>query len=204
MSLSSLSSLSIIIPTIDNLLDKDCASISGNGPPLSADNSLWSLAVYEVWDSVYVYRDLKAMIEYLWEEIDCASFYMDFRKETRQKFEHQRLKVTEGVAMLYMSGEENKAYNLLPMLNILVGSSQKYDDMYSKVCEMYEEIYHRILQLQVDIQVCADKEMEFCDFIKEKKLIQAAMKKFKEIGGIEEEMRILNRLMEGVDIELWE
>jgi len=133
-------SLSIIIPTVDNLLDdkddkddKDYSSICRGGSPLSVDNSLWSLAVYEVWDSVYVYRDLKDMIEYLWEEIDCASFYMDFRKKTRERFERQLFKVTEGVSMLYLSGEEGKTYNLLPMLNVLAGSSKKYEDMIRKI-----------------------------------------------------------------------
>ena len=196
-------SLSIVIPTSDILIDKEYATICGNGHPLVRDDSFWSLAFYEVWGSYLLfYRDLKEMIKCLYEDMDCSIFYSDFSKETREKFETERSKITEGVAMLYMVGEEEKAYELIPDLIKLVKITQDYDMLalnVSTMCDMYKEICNHIRQLHVDIQVSSDKT-DLPEFKKEKGLIEVEMNTFKEIGGTVEEMEYFEKLMDGVEM----
>ena len=195
--------LSIVIPTSEILVNKDYAFIEGKGSPLSRDDSFWSLAVYEVWDSKYVYRDLKEMITSLWMDINCAQHYVDFKKETRDKFDKRRLKITAGVSILYLSGEEEKSYKLLPLLGMLLESNKKYNVMFEKigVCDLFSEISNHLIQIQVDIQ-CSSKE-KLQEFKDERDLIFIDIQKFEEIG-ITEEVRRLLRLMKGVDMEIEE
>lgn len=196
-------SLSIVIPTSDILLNKKYSFVSGNGFPLSCDNSYWSLAVYEVWDSDRVYRHLMEMIKSLISDTLIAQHNMDF--ENTQKFFTQRCKISEGLRIYNILAEDD-SFKLIPALKILYDVNQKYDNMLKEVQldKMYEVIYNKIVQLQVDIQTAEEKSSIQKNFFdKEKELAEFMIRNYKEFGGNIHNCETLIRLVEGVDMELY-
>ena len=197
-------SLSIVIPTSDILLEKNYSFVSGNGngSPLSCDNSYWSLAIYEVWDKDRVYRHLMDMIKSLISDTLIAQHNMDFGNT--QKFFIQRCKISEGLRIYNILSEDS--FKLIPALKILYDVNEKYDNMLKQVSldKMYEVIYNKIVQLQVDIQTSEEKSsIQKNLFDQEKGLAEFMIRNFKEFGGSKDNYESLNRLIEGVDMELY-
>jgi hypothetical protein len=200
--MSSQISLSIIIPDEKLSLNKEYATVFGCGSPFqnNLDDSLWSLAIYEVWEAPYIYKHLKFMIEELIYIIKKANEIVDFSTETYKNIGLKLLKIGEGLGegLKISSGFST----IFPLFQELFEINREYNDKFkqAKIIEIYHTIYNNIVQLQVDIETSEKKDIP--EFLIEKDKLIKDINMFKLLGS-KEEIKSLEYLMEGVDIELF-
>ena len=197
-------SLSIVIPDENLSLKKDYITIYGNGSPIfqnNLDNSLWSVAVYEVWQAPYIYLHLKFMMEELICNIKKANKDVDFSIETYKNIGLELMKIGEGFKMLLSEFKYFSA--IFPLFQELFKINQEYNDKFkqAKLTETYQKIYNDIVQLQVDIQTSEKKDIP--EFLIQKEKLSKDINMFKLLGGSKEEIESLYYLMDGINVELF-
>ena len=197
-------SLSIVIPDVSDVsnLSKKYYTICGSGFPLSSeDYSLWSLAVYEVWETNKIYMHLMLKIHELIYDIQKAKQESDFSKETRKNIGIEMIKIGEAVKMFNFIS--NESYKIFHAVVELFETNREYDNKYNQVqlTEIYQKIYNDMVQLQVDIQTSKKKDNP--SFTTEKNKLLENLKMFKFLGGNASEIESLDRLMDGINVELY-
>ena len=118
--------LSIIIPSKDNLITK-CKK-DRNIDDIEIENTLWETAIYEVCDADDVYIELFYNIRKLKQEINVATYEMDFSNATAGALEFKKKKIVEGIQILSKNKYEG-LQGLSEDLSKLLISAQIYVDM---------------------------------------------------------------------------
>jgi hypothetical protein len=200
-------SLSVFIPDENlSLKDKEHVAIHGSGLPVlknKFDDSLWSVAVYEVWQAPCIYIHLKFIIQELIYNIKKANKDDDFSIETYKNIGLELIKIGEGFKMLLSEFDYFSA--IFPLFQELSKTNQDYNEKFNKakLTEIYQKIYKDVVQsrrLQRD-QMCVDiQTSERKDkFLKEKEKLLEEIKIFNILGGSKEEIKSLDYLMDGWD-----
>lgn len=205
-----ISSLSVKIPSSEDLVEKNFYFLQSKENPIVDDNSLWGSAIYEVWHSSHVYYDLYSSIKQYVTEVDCALHYKDFSAKTTKNLEMTKKILLEGVQ--FCGQEKNGLIEpLRDMLDIL----KRYLDAKEiakkeNIMKEVETLSNRIVQLQVDIQVsildfydkCYCQQCDdYAEFFEERSEIRKEMKRLKKNGANKEEMKRLTRLFRGLKME---
>lgn len=205
-----ISSLSVKIPSSEDLVVKNFYFFQSKENPIAEDNSLWGSAIYEVWHSRDVYNDLYSSIKQYVAEVDCALQYKDFSAKTAKELDMTKNILLEGVQFC---GEEKKGLTkpLWDMLDILKRYIEaKEIAKKEKIIVNVETLSNRIIQLQVDIQVsmldffdkCYCQQCDdYAEFFKERSEIRKEMKQLKNNGANKKEMKRLARLLRVLKFE---
>lgn len=102
----------------------------GGYPFLSTDKSFWSLAVYEIWDSQKIQKDLISNIENITTRIQNYRRFQTYSK--KEYIELSEKRIVEGVCILWMRGEYEKAWKMIPLLQKL-SVEIRYFNLESKI-----------------------------------------------------------------------
>lgn len=206
-----ISSLSVKIPSSEDLVEKNFYFLQSKENPIVEDNSLWGSAIYEVWHSRDVYDDLYSSIKQYVAEVDCALHYKDFSAKTTKELDMTKNILLEGVQ--FCGQEKNGLLEpLRNMLDILKRylEAKEITKKEKLIVKEVETLSNRIVQLQVDIQVsmldfsdkCYCQQCDdYAEFFEERSEIRKEMKRLKKNGANKEEMKRLTRLLRGLKME---
>jgi len=134
----------IIIPTEFTISPK---VIHGNGYPLETNKSIWSSALYEVWQEKEmvdnIYEDILLKIKNLELDAGFCIQYDLFSKKAADTLDSERLSILEGVKILgdkdYFKNK-NANDGLVSSLQFLMFVLNKYIELRTKFVEINGEI----------------------------------------------------------------
>lgn len=183
--------LSIIIPSQENLIQKDFYTIYGGGK-VYADRQIfqtWQTAIYEVWNGDQIYEDLLDRIKQLTAEIGCAENCGDFSQYTQNELEAEKSRIVEGVKTLQRINYDMRS-TLVHDLEILLDTAERYVNKrlrIEKTMELVEQLENRIRQF------IADSEVGYTDLV-EYNNIKTEIIFLKKFGANKEELKRLRHL----------
>jgi hypothetical protein len=115
--------LSVIIPTKEFLVKREFEhnneyyyNVYGKGGNAIEDLekvSLWGTVIYELWEEEEIYEDLLYRIKVLTADITCALYDEDFSKNTQDKLQAEKKRVSEGIKILSRSRPLGQLYQEL-------------------------------------------------------------------------------------------
>jgi|Laugresu1bdmlbsd_1035121.scaffolds.fasta_scaffold04724_7 hypothetical protein len=110
-------SLSVKIPSQEELVEKNFHFLYSKPNPIINDNSLWGSVIYEIWSNNQVYNNLYSSIKHYVKKVDSALYNNDFSHKTTRQLELTKNIIIEGIKFC---GEDNKNGLLNPLKDMLV------------------------------------------------------------------------------------
>lgn len=205
-------SLSVIIPDISNIINKDFIPLKKTNieafENFENDDSIWLSSIYEIWETKDIFHDINMRIN------------MRINNNNISKTNNIR-NIREGIRILRERkslGLGDKGDNMCNMVcdhfEIILDSQERmifYD--FNKIYEIHENLSEKITQLQINIEILqldaesglityedVMKKVELIDI--EKKLIMNEINLLKNMGASEYHITILMKFMKGVYREL--
>ena len=144
--------LSIIIPTNDLQYEKRYRCVNGGGRVFNEgrNTSLWSTAIYELWDGSAIYFDVSKRLKNLSVEFDFSEYHRDFSKKTQDDLEAEKNRVAEGLNILKRLGYSSTGiYEEIKFCIEAAESYVKTRDQVKKTKELVKRLEIRIRHLQM-------------------------------------------------------
>jgi hypothetical protein len=112
-------SLSVKIPSQEELIEKNFYFLCSKPNPIINDNSLWGSAIYEIWNNRKIYNELYSSIKQYVKKVDCAIYYKDFSYKTTRQLDLTKNIILEGVKFCGQNDKDGLLNPLKDMLYIL-------------------------------------------------------------------------------------